>query len=308
MDESVTRAQGCRVVARLLTAIAGAAAVTTLAFCGGGSPTGPSGPPPATTEVLVGAGDIARCGATLADAEATAKLLDAIPGTVFTAGDNAQSTGSIEEFRDCYGPTWGRHRARTRPSPGNHDYDSGGQPYYDYFGANAGPSGLGYYSYALGAWHILTLNSNVAMSPGSPQAAWLRDDLAKSAARCTVAYWHHPLFSSGPNGSNAFVRDTWRILYEFGTEIVLGGHDHFYERYALQDPDGRADPTRGIRQFIVGTGGMFLYSFVAIQPNSEARGAVHGVLKLTLRPDGYDWNFVAVPGSTFTDSGSGGCH
>jgi hypothetical protein len=142
--------------------------------------------------VLVGAGDIADCGAT--QDEATAKLLDSIDGTVFTAGDNAYSSGTAAQFRDCYEPTWGRHKARTRPAPGNHDYyTSGAAAYYSYFGDNAGLAGRGYYSYDLGAWHIVSLNSEIDASATSVQAQWLRDDLAAHASTCTLAYWHKPI-------------------------------------------------------------------------------------------------------------------
>ncbi len=269
----------------------------------------PAAPAPVGPAVLVGAGDIALCGPNLANAELTARLLDGIPGSVFTLGDNTQDRGTIQEFRDCFEPTWGRHKTRTRPVPGNHDY---GTPqaagYFDYFVDAAGPRGEGYYSYDLGAWHIVALNSNISMGPGSPQASWLRADLQESRGRCTAAYWHHPLNSSGPNGGTNSVRHAWELLHEFGAEIVMNGHDHIFERFAPQDPSGRPDPQRGIRQFTVGTGGIFLYSAGKVQPNSEVRGSSHGVLKLTLRSDGYDWLFVPVAGSSFTDAGSGSCH
>ncbi|MFB3855627.1 MAG: metallophosphoesterase [Vicinamibacterales bacterium] len=279
-------------------------------------PAPPPAPPPApgggggSPATLVGAGDVAMCGAHLQGAEATARLLDGIPGTVFTAGDNTQTSGTADEFDGCFGPTWGRHKSRIRPSPGNHDYGTpGAGPYFDYFGANAGPAGLGYYSYDLGAWHIVSLNSNVSTSAGSPQVAWLRADLEASRGRaCTAAYWHHPLVSSGTNGGSAHVRELWNVLYDYGVEIVMNGHDHMYERYAPQDPWGRPDPAKGIRQFVVGTGGIYLYGVERPQPNTEAQASVHGVLKLTLRPDGYDWEFISVPGAGFSDRGSAGCH
>lgn len=272
----------------------------------------PPPPPPVTPAgpaVLVGAGDIAVCGPDLATAELTARLLDGIDGTVFTAGDNTQHLGTAQEFRDCYGPTWGRHRARTRPSPGNHDYGTpNAAPYFDYFGAAAGSPGEGYYSYELGGWHVVALNSNLSMERGSAQASWLRRDLEANTSLCTAAYWHHPLRSSATNGGTGAVRHAWELLHEFGAEIVMNGHDHLFERFAPQDPGGRHDPHRGIRQFTVGTGGYPLYPIAKIQPNSEVRGHSHGVLRLTLRPDGYDWTFVPVPGGQFSDSGSGACH
>ncbi len=262
--------------------------------------------------VLVGAGDIASC-ENLAGAEATARLLDGIPGTVFTAGDNAYSSGTRRQFADCYAPTWGRHKARTRPSPGNHDYySSGAAPYFAYFGAAAGPAGRGYYSYELGSWHVVALNSNcskVGCGVGSAQERWLRADLAAHKAPCTVAYWHHPRYSSGIHGESLETAPLWKALYDSGAEIVISGHDHDYERFAPQDADERGDPDHGVRQFVVGTGGKSTRRFLKTKPNSEARATgVFGVLKLTLRPGDYRWDFVPVQGKTFADSGVGTCH
>jgi hypothetical protein len=263
----------------------------------------------AAVQTLVGAGDIAVCGRT--QDEATALLLDGIPGTVFTAGDNVYNDGTAEEYANCYDPNWGRHKARTRPSVGNHDYHTAGAAgYFGYYGAAAGDPATGYYSYDLGDWHVIVLNSNLSMVTGSAQEQWLRADLAASTKTCTAAYWHHPRFSSGANhgGSNAS-RPLWQALYDFGAEIVLVGHEHFYERFGPQTPAGAADPTGGIRQFIVGTGGASLYSFDTPVANSEARNSTaHGVLKLTLHPTGYEFEFVPIAGQTFTDSGSGSCH
>jgi hypothetical protein len=171
----------------------------------------------------------------------------------------------------------------------------------------AGPHGEGYYSFEVGGWHAVALNSNIAAGAGSGQAEWLRADLAASRARCTIAYWHHPLFTSGPNGDTPAMRELWRILYAAGAEIVLSAHDHMYERFALQDPDGRADPARGIRQFTVGTGGAFLSQPVTLHPNSESRIPSFGVIKLTLSSDRYQWEFIPVAGGP-TDGGSGVCH
>ena len=262
--------------------------------------------PPSASVVLVGAGDIADC-----DAEPTAALLDNIPGTVFTAGDNAYPDGSASDYASCYDPSWGRHKARTRPAPGNHDYQtSGATGYYNYFGALAGPAGRGYYSYDLGAWHIVSLNSNVSMSAGSAQETWLRADLTASTKGCTIAYWHHPRFSSGSShGSSTQSAGVWQALYDAGAEIVISGHDHEYERFAPQTPSAAADPARGIREFIVGTGGAGLYSFATPLPNSEVRDdASFGVLKLTLSDGSYTWEFIPIAGDSFTDSGSGTCH
>jgi hypothetical protein len=265
------------------------------------SPISASGPP----HIFVGAGDVALCGSP--DAAATARLLDVIGGTVFALGDHAYPDGRAEDYRDCYDPTWGRHRGRTRPVAGNHDYQSAGAvPYFDYFGPNAGPSGLGYYSFELGSWHVIALNSNVAADGRSTQAAWLRADLATHPAGCTLAYWHHPLFSSGAYGDAGHMRDVWRILHAAGADVVLAAHEHFYERFAPQDASGAADPARGIRQFIVGTGGAPLRDRVTVRANSEAYVRAHGVLKLTLRGGGYDWDFVSVTGPG--DIGTAECH
>jgi len=259
------------------------------------------------TAVLLAAGDIAGC-STQGD-EATAALLDTLPGTIAALGDNAYNAGTAEEFAQCYAPTWGRHRARTRPTPGNHEYQtSGAAPYYAYFGAAAGPAGQRWYSYELGAWHVIVLNSEVARDSSSAQVAWLRSDLAASRARCTMAYWHRPRFSSSTHGSAADLVPLWQTLYEGGADVVLSGHDHTYERFAPQTATGAADPVRGIRQFVAGTGGRGLYPFNTPQPNSEVRfnGAL-GILRFELEPAGYRWKFIPVSGAV-PDSGSATCH
>jgi uncharacterized protein YjdB len=265
-------------------------------------------PPPGSGVVFVGAGDIANC-STITD-EATAQLLDAIAGTVWTAGDNVYTSGTATEFATCYEPTWGRHKARTRPSPGNHDYNtSGATGYYNYFGANAGPSGRGYYSYDLGDWHIISLNSEVSTSPGSAQEVWLRADLAANTKQCTLAYWHKPLFSSGYHGNLSVSKPLWAALYEYNAEFVIVGHDHNYERFAPQTADGVVDLARGLREFVVGTGGTSLRSVGTPIVNSEVVNSnTHGVMKFTLRAGGYDWEFIPIAGKTFTDRGSGTCH
>jgi hypothetical protein len=281
------------------------------AYCGHSSSPGPAPtptPPPNSSEpVLVGAGDIAMCPG--GSQEATASLLDRIAGTVITTGDNVYDAPTLQNYVDCYGPSWGRHLARTRAAPGNHDYDYPGPfTYFAYFGSAAGSDGLGYYSYDLAGWHVVALNSVVSMRPGSAQYEWLDADLAADTSRCTVAYFHHPLFSSAQNGPTPAVRDLWRVLYDRGVDVVVNGNDHVYERFAPQDPDGRADPARGIRQFTVGTGGASLYWFGAPQANSVVRASVHGVLKLMLQASGYTWEFVPIAGQSFKDSGSGTCH
>jgi len=264
--------------------------------------------PPGRGEVLVGAGDIADCGSS--GAEATAALLDAIPGTVFTAGDNAYSSGTASEYANCYDPTWGRHKARTRPAPGNHEYNtSDAAPYYAYFGANAGPSGRGYYSYDLGAWHLISLNSNIDMSAGSAQELWLRADLAATTKTCVLAYWHHPRFSSGSHGSSTESQPLWQALYDYNADVVVVGHDHNYQRFAPQTPSGAPDPVRGMREFVAGTGGRSHYSFSTPIANTEAYNTdTWGVLKLTLDAASYSWEFIPIAGGTYRDSGTGACH
>ncbi len=172
--------------------------------------------------------------------------------------------------------------------------------------APPGPAGLGFYSYELGNWHIVALNSNIAAGGNSPQAAWLRNDLRAHPAQCTLAYWHYPLFSSSTHGNIDAMREAWRILSDGGADVVLAGHDHVYERFAPQDADGTADPARGIREFVVGTGGAPPYPFVNVKANSEVRLSANGVLRLALKAGGYDWTFIATAGAG--DSGSTACH
>ena len=271
-------------------------------------------PPPAWIHdpnevILAGAGDIGFCDDPTD--EATAALLDLIPGTIFTTGDNAYPSGTLTQFQECYGPGWGRHFDRTRPTPGNHEYlTAGAAGYFAYFGDRAGEAGKGYYSYDLADWHIVALNSEVAIDAGSPQLDWLQADLEASGSPCTVAYWHRPRFSSGSHhGSNAALGGAWDLLYAAGVEIVINGHEHNYERFAPQKPDGSADPTTGIRQFVVGTGGGEDYGFGPPEANSEARqSGTPGILALRLLPGAYQWQFLAADGFTFADSGSGECH
>ncbi len=264
------------------------------------------------TAVLVAAGDIASCART--GDEETARLLDRIAGTVALLGDDAYESGSAEEFARCYGPSWGRQQARTRPAPGNHEYrTTGASGYFGYFGAAAGDPSKGYYSYELGRWHVVVLNSNcsiVLCSSGSPQERWLRGDLSRHPARCTLAYWHHPRFSSGQHGDEPATGVFWRDLEAAGAEVVLNGHDHDYERFVPIDADGRPDPARGITEFVVGTGGKNHYRMTRPEPPTSAvrNDDTFGVLKLTLRATGYSWRFVPVAGATFTDSGSASCH
>ena len=277
--------------------------------------TGSSAPAASDDPVLVGAGDIASCD-DLAGAEATAALIEKIPGTVFAVGDLAYPDGSDEQFAECYGRTWGRFKGRTRPAPGNHEYHKNGAlGYARYFGEAAGDPSKGYYSYDLGTWHIVVLNSEClkvgGCEPTTPQGRWLKQDLAQHSAPCTLAYFHEPLFSSGTkHGNSPAMKPLWDVLYQAGADVVINGHDHNYERFAPQDPEGHLNPKRGIREFVVGSGGKNSHRKMGVpQPNSEARNDdTFGVLKLTLHSNGYDWKFVPEAGKTFTDAGSDLCH
>jgi acid phosphatase type 7 len=263
--------------------------------------------------ILVGAGDIADC-KDLTGAEATAKLLEQFPGTVMAVGDLAYPDGSKENFA-CYDKTWGRVKSRTRPATGNHEFHAAGaSPYFDYFGAAAGDPKTAYYSYELGTWHIIVLNSECkdvgGCDAGSQQEKWLREDLKAHPAACTLAYWHKPLFSSGgAHGNHLSVKPLFQALYDANADVVINGHDHDYERFAPQTAEAVADPKRGIREFVVGTGGKNHRPFGEIRANSEVRDATaFGVLKLTLKPGAYEWQFIPEAGKSFTDSGSGVCH
>ncbi len=262
-------------------------------------------------EILIGAGDIASCGQN--NDELTAQIVDTIPGTVMVLGDNVYENGTTSEFNNCYHPTWGRHKARTKPATGNHEYNtSGAAPYYAYFGAAAGTAGQGYYSYNLGAWHIIVLNSSISMGSGSAQDTWLQNDLAANPNLCTLAYMHHPLWSSGGSSGGQYysgVRRPWDVMYPAGVDLILDGHRHFYERQAPMKPDGTADPATGMRHIIVGTGGIGGGSVSNPHPRTEiANGSTFGVLKLYLYDDSYAWRFIPRTGQTFTDSGSTACH
>jgi 3',5'-cyclic AMP phosphodiesterase CpdA len=242
-------------------------------------------------------------------------LLAAQPGTVLTLGDTVYDDGSTEQFTRCYLPSWGRFRDRTRPVPGNHDYQTAGAGgYHGFFGPRAGPPGTGWYSFDLGQWHLVALNSNCAAvggcQPGSRQERWLRADLNAHPARCTLAFWHHPRFSSGTtHGSDPAVGGLWLALYQAGADVVLTGHEHNYERFAPLDPSGRVDPATGVREFVVGTGGESHYPLGSPLPGSQARDSgTFGVLRLQLRPLGYDWRFLPAQGGSFKDSGTGACH
>jgi hypothetical protein len=235
-------------------------------------------------------------------------MLDTITGPLLALGDLAYYDGSRANFRDCYDPAWGRHQSRTKPVPGNHEYtDRSAAGYWEYFGELAGQPGQGYYAFTEGGWRIIALNSEIPMSAGSPQQTWLRNELTTTRSTCTLAYWHRPRWSSGPNFPQGDVDPLWRTLYEFNVDVVLNGHDHMYERFAPQDPDGNPDSARGIRQFTVGTGGAHLYTPGPPQRNSEVRQSVYGILIMTLNANSYQWDFVSV-GNAFRDTNSGACH
>ena len=261
----------------------------------------------ATTDpVVAAAGDI--CGSAT-DCAPTAVLLGQInPTRVLTLGDNAYQDGSVSQYASYYKPNWGVYKAKTSPAPGNHDYHtSGGAGYFSYFGSRAPAP---YYSFDLGSWHLISLDGEIGVSAGSAQEMWLKADLAAHPGQCTLAYWHEPRFSSGSvHGSNSSFDPFWRDLYAAGADVVLNGHEHNYERFAPQNPSGQAD-SKGIREFVVGTGGADegSYPFGTPVANSEVRNATtHGVLKLTLHTGSYDWQFLPAAGSSFTDSGTSSC-
>jgi 3',5'-cyclic AMP phosphodiesterase CpdA len=280
----------------------------------------PAAPASADGVTVYAVGDIARCAypdpkysAAAGTAATVAAGLAADPQAwVLTLGDNTYPVGAMKEFTDCYEPTWGRFKERTWPSPGNHEYYTrGALPYFRYFGARAG---RGHYSIEIGSWHVISLDSNLAPQAQAAQMDWLRRDLARHPARCTLAFWHHPLYSSGGHGSVPQMHEAWDLLYRAGAELVLSGHDHDYERFAPQDADGQLDRERGIRQFVVGTGGAYPTPFLLTVANSEVRDASRtGVLRLRLRETGYDWEFlessrVTTLGVAPPDHGSGVCH
>lgn len=239
-------------------------------------------------------------------------MLDGLAGTVVSVGDHVYEYATAADFRNCYDATWGRHKSRTKPVIGDHEYFQKGASAY--FGAAAGDRTTGYYSYDVGSWHVVAMNTNCSeiggCAKGSPQERWLQADLAAHQTPCTLVFMHDPRFSSGKvHGGDPVMTDFWQAAYDHGVELVVSGNDHLYERFGPQTPDGRAEPSRGIRQFVVGTGGRSHYRFGAIRPNSEARNDdAFGVLKLSLHPGAYGWRFVPASGATFSDSGSAPCH
>jgi hypothetical protein len=292
--------------------------------CGAGSvtptpaptPAPPAPPPGGTSAVLVGAGDIVpNClaGANMANAEATAALIDNIPGTVFTAGDNAYEEGSSAQYNQCYHPTWGRHKARTKPVPGNHEYlTSGASGYYSYFGAAAGDPTKGYYAWdPMPGWRAYMLNSG-SVNKGA-ELTWLQGDLAANPRQCVVAFFHHPVYTAGPHADDeGGMRDIWRALYDAGADLAVNGHDHSYQRFAPLNRDGNGPQSGGMREIVVGVGGKNITTQTRVPAGLEAAmdgdtNPAMGVLKLTLQSGSYGWQFIPVPGKTFTDSGSQSC-
>jgi acid phosphatase type 7 len=284
------------------------------------------GPPRGADSVLIAAAGDLVCGEDTPPVipcwhTRTAALVRQLqPAALLLLGDLQYETGSITDFQAYFDPAFGEFKAITYPVPGNHEYFTpGAAGYFDYFngvGADsgrAGSRGRGYYSFNLGAWHIVALNSNCpgigGCGPRSPQAAWLRADLAANRARCTLAFTHSARFSSGDHGNDELMRDLWQIMHEAGVDVVLSAHDHIYERFRRQDAAGRADEKRGIRAFVVGTGGKGLARFQRARPNSEIlENSSIGVLTLTLRPESYSWRFMPVADLPLDDSGDGECH
>ena len=318
MAERATRAYGQRRVRRL------ACVCATLLLCAL-----PALARAAEAPVLAAVGDIACAPGTAGDAanchqQQTSQLaLDVAPAAVALLGDNQYESGTAAEYLGSFDPTWGRLGSLLHPVPGNHEYGtSGAAGYFGYFGVRAGDPSLGYYSYDLGAWHLIALNSNCGdpQAPGPPQCVngsghvtaaevgWLDQDLASHPSDCTLAYWHHPRFSSGLHGPDGGTAALWDALYAHGADVVLNGHDHDYERFGPQDPGARPDPQHGIREFVVGTGGKSHYPFPGASANSEARnGSVFGVLFLTLRGGSYEWSYRGEDGAVI-DAGGGACH
>ena len=267
-------------------------------------------PPPQLTPAgepatIVAVGDIGMCSERPAIA-ATAALIDRTSGPLLLAGDLAYPVGSIQNFRDCFDPDYGRFRNRWYPVPGNHEYDTpGAAGYREYFGAAGLPSGRTFYSFRTGDWTVLMIDSNPPVL-GPEQLDFIRSTMLASATPCTLAVWHHPLFSSGPNGPQRYMREVWRLLYDLNADVVISGHEHLYERFGKQDPDGRSD-VRGLRQFTAGTGGARLYQAGRREPNSQTLHSTHGILQMTLHTTTYEWRFVNTSGAVL-DTGTDGCH
>jgi hypothetical protein len=319
----------------LAAALAGAALISACGSSSSARPAGGTTSPPAAGSIVVdtsgdpviaAAGDIScspdqqrraardRHGERCKMRQTSDLLVGRGLKAVLPLGDEQYEVGNPGDYPRQYGPTWGRVLAISRPAIGNHEYlTHGAAGYFGYFGKRAGPTSAGYYSYDIGAWHLIALNSSCSKvggcGPESPQGQWLAADLRRHRARCTLAYWHHPRFSSGEHGDQLQTAPLWDALYAAGADVVLSGHDHDYERFVPQTPAGRPDLKGGIREFVVGTGGKNHYRFNAPQPGSVVRNSdTFGVLMLTLHPRSYDWRFVPIHGKRFTDAGRGSCH
>lgn len=267
---------------------------------------------------IYAAGDIADCSKTKAADSVAAKtaaliaagLVSDKSAAVLTLGDHTYPVGLLSEFENCYDKTWGQFKDRTHPAPGNHEYYTPeAVGYYSYFSEPNDPARRSYYSIDIGKWHVVSINSNLRDTAFAAQLDWLKKDLAQHRAKCTLAYWHHPVFSSGGHGNNTFMKPVWKILEDANADVILSGHDHDYERFAPQNLDGQLDDTHGIREFIVGTGGARLTPLLFGKANSEvSNNTTFGVLKMVLKENSYEWEFLPVAGGSFTDHGRGECH
>jgi hypothetical protein len=259
----------------------------------------------AADPVVLAAGDIASCSSD--GDERTAALLDRYRGTILALGDLAYDSGTLDEFQACFATSWGRHKRRIRPTPGNHEYLSGGSGYFSYFGTMAGPAKRGYYSFNLGDWHIVSLNSERDTGAAGAQVRWLRRDLARAKAGCVLAFWHRPRWSAGRYGNDATTAPFWNALYAARADVVLTGHDHNYQHYRPLSPRGDLDRARGIRSFVVGTGGRGFYELKPDRRRRTSNDHTLGVLQLTLRASRYSWRFLPVAGGSYRDAGSDTC-
>jgi acid phosphatase type 7 len=300
---------------QILKNVTGASLALSFASCGGSDSPVPEVVQDSPVTVLA-AGDIADCtnGVAAPSAIATANLVAQYPGVpILALGDLAYYTGSAQEFNSCYALTWGKFLDRTYPAPGNHEYGTANAAgYFDYFGARSGPDRRGYYSADVGKWRIYSLNSNIAMDAASPQAQWFKSEIASAAApKCSIAFWHHPPYSSSVRGSNVASRDLWKMVVDAGVDVVLNGHEHLYERFSPMDREGAAAASEalGARLFTIGSGGMsLLYQFATVIPTSEVRyNASHGIMKFTLYANKYEWEFLPTAAGVVGDRGSGVC-
>lgn len=307
--------------ARMASVAALTVLIASLAGCSGDKAPQFTAQEPATLPgkgvTVYAAGDIADCRkrpAQYTGAARTAELIETglvrdKDAVILNLGDSTYPVGLLEEFQHCYEPTWGRFKKRTYPTPGNHEYYTPQAiGYYTYFGEAAGPGQRGYYSFTLGSWHVVSLNSYLKPTEHKAQLEWLRNDLERNQARCILAFWHHPRYSSGGHGSSERMAEAWAMLQEAGAELVLSSHDHGYERFAPQNASGQRDDKLGMRQFVVGTGGASLTPFRFRQSHSEiSDNSTHGVLKLALKKTGYEWEYLPVKKGEFTDRGTALC-